>query len=205
MVVGHSNGWEAISVSHSVHWPTDLNLFSDAQTFFFYSLLYILCLFQSCLLFSLFTFLELLFSVSWKAPINKMITVLIIGRECVTSPFFAVQHQMVILSFLILLSFLSLPTSRWRYGSKIKDPNTRRSWRTGHVDLKENTLPPHLRHPPPRHARCGTSAWPPKGRRCTREDTWTILLTGTLDTNRIPCRGLRWCERREGENIFKMK
>lgn len=54
-------------------------------TDYFYSLIYILCLF--------YLVLFLLFSVSWKAPINKMMTVLIILLyECVTSPFFAVQH-----------------------------------------------------------------------------------------------------------------
>lgn len=96
-----------------------------------------------------------------------------------------------------LLSTLSLSLYfRWKYGSKTSDPNTRRSWRTGPVDLRETTSPPR-RRPPRLRAPCGTSAWPPKARRCTLEDTWTILLTGTPDTSRTPCRGLRWCDRQE--------
>ena len=82
---------------------------------------------------------------------------------------------------------------RWKYGSRTNDPNTRRSWRTGPVDLRETTSHPRRRPPPP-PAPCGTSAWPPKARRCTLEDTWTILLTGTRDTSRTPCRELRWCD-----------
>lgn len=82
---------------------------------------------------------------------------------------------------------------RWKYGSRTNDPNTRRSWRTGPADLRETTSPPHRRRPPPR-ALCGTSPWPAKARRCTLEDTWTISDTGTRDTSRTPCRGLRWCD-----------
>lgn len=85
---------------------------------------------------------------------------------------------------------------RWKYGSKTRGPNTRRLWRTGPVDPKGSTSP-LLRPPLPRPAPCGTSAWPPKGHRCTLERTWTILPTGTRGTSRTPCRGLRWCDRQE--------
>lgn len=85
--------------------------------------------------------------------------------------------------------------SRWKYGSKINDLNTRRSWRTGPVDQRENTLPLH-HQPPPLRVLCGISAWLPKVRRCTQEDMWTILDTGIPDTSRNPCQELRWCDRR---------
>lgn len=97
----------------------------------------------------------------------------------------------------LLTPFLSFSSIlRWRYGSKTSGPNTRRLWRTGPVDPTESILP-LLRPPLPHPAPCGTSAWPPKGHRCTLERTWTILLTGTRGTSRTPCRGLRWCDRQE--------
>lgn len=101
----------------------------------------------------------------------------------------------------LLIHFLLFFISRWRYGSKTNDPNTKRLWRMALVDLKGSTLLPN-HSPPLLHAPCGTSAWLPKGPQCTLEDTLTILLTGTLDTNRTPCRGLRWCDTQEGTTHY---
>lgn len=110
-------------------------------------------------------------------------------------------HQLIVQTWdvckLCHLSFVS----RWRYGSRTSVPNTKRSWRMAPVDPKGSTWP-HRRHPLPLHAHCGTSAWLPKGHRCTLVDTWTILLTGTLDTSRTPCQGLRWCDRLEDISPF---
>lgn len=86
--------------------------------------------------------------------------------------------------------------SRWKYGSRINAPNTKKSWNMAADQKSLSTAPAPS---PPVHLGCpnfGRSQWPTKEATCIQTVTWTVLAPGIQTTllTRTPCPGLRWCE-----------
>lgn len=96
---------------------------------------------------------------------------------------------------LTALNCWGLFSSRWKYGSRINAPNTKKSWNMAADQKSISTAPAPS---PPAHLRCpnfGKSQWLTKEATCTQTVTWTVLATGIQTTllTRTPCPGLR-CE-----------
>lgn len=99
---------------------------------------------------------------------------------------------------LTALNFVGvLFSSRWKYGSRISAPNTKKSWNMAADQKSISTAP--AAPSPPAHLGCpnfGKSQWPTKEATCIQTVTWTVSATGIQTTllTRTPCPGLRWCE-----------